>query len=146
MDITCDSVGPNYLGTMGIRLTAGRDFTFQDHKGSPPVVIVNQTMAARYWPGAEALGRRLKVGDTWHEVVGVARDIVYRHVEDGPSPAFYLPVLQNYDSSVTLVLGSWRWCLRLSVSMECCLTRSANGLMKSASEWHLGRAAGRYKG
>ncbi len=70
-----------YFETMGIRLLYGREFNEADGvPGSPPVVIVNQRFALRYWPSGEALGKRIKYGRAdshypWMEVVGVAADV-----------------------------------------------------------------------
>jgi hypothetical protein len=75
-----DSVTPSYFRTMGIALLHGREFTEQDVLDSPPVAIINDTFARRFWPGEEVVGRRFKFGDTgsnapWMTVVGVVGDM-----------------------------------------------------------------------
>jgi predicted permease len=71
--------GPGYFSTIGQRLLRGRDFAETDRVDSPPVCIVNESFARRFWPGQDPLGRRVKHGrlDTsrpWYTVVGVVAD------------------------------------------------------------------------
>jgi putative ABC transport system permease protein len=82
--------------TIGIPIVAGREFTRNDDENAPPVAIVNETMAAKYWPGRDPIGRRLKVKDKWMEIVGVAKNAHYRTKLEQPMPFFYLPVRQNF--------------------------------------------------
>ena len=66
-------VFPGYFHTMRIPLLRGRDFTARDDADAPArVVIVNETMARRYWPGEDAIGKRIRLGSTgpWYTVVG----------------------------------------------------------------------------
>jgi putative ABC transport system permease protein len=69
---------PGYLGLYGIRVVQGRDFRETDRLGAPSVVIINQSMAKRYWPGENPIGKRLGRTDAaapdWAEVVGVMSD------------------------------------------------------------------------
>jgi predicted permease len=102
--IVTDTIGPGYLRTMGIPLAAGREFTARDDENAPGVAVVNESMAHRYWPGQDAVGKRLMVGGKWQEVVGVAREIKYRVLDESPSPAMYLPAWQNYSPQMTLVV------------------------------------------
>jgi predicted permease len=74
----------------------GREFTRNDDENTPPVAIVNETMAAKYWPGKDAIGQRLKVKDKWMEIVGVAKNANYRTKLEQPTPFFYVPVRQNF--------------------------------------------------
>jgi putative ABC transport system permease protein len=75
---------------------AGREFTRNNDENAPPVVIVNETMAAKYWRGKEPVGQRLKMKDKWMEVVGVAKNAKYRNKLEQPTPFFYVPVRQNF--------------------------------------------------
>ena len=72
------SVGPGYLGIYDIPIVKGRDFNERDRPGSPPVVIINETMAKKCWPGEDPIGKRIGGTDPanpdWAEVVGVMRD------------------------------------------------------------------------
>jgi predicted permease len=106
-----NTVGPRYFETMGIPVLAGREFDRQDAEGAPPVVIVNETMARRFWPGPQAaLGRRLRLSERpnvfgpYYEVVGVVKDIKYRSVGEAPRPFLYVPALQNYRQQMALHL------------------------------------------
>ena len=79
-----------YFATMGTAIVAGREFTEQDDSNAPPVVIVNETMARRYWPGGDAVGRELRVGGRTGQVrrvVGVVRDGKYVFLGEQPMPA-----------------------------------------------------------
>ena len=102
-------VAPEYFRTLTIGLVAGREFESRDDAAAPPVAIVNETLARRFWsdPSA-AIGQRLRVGtDGWRTVIGVARDVKYSRVTEGPRPYVYLPLLQTYQSSMVLhVRGS----------------------------------------
>jgi len=100
-------VGPKYFRTMETSLVRGRDFTESDRKGAPGVVVLNETLAAMLWPGADALGRRVSVNGPegpFLEVVGVVRDGKYRSLGETPQPYIYQPVLQSYDPKMTLVV------------------------------------------
>ena len=91
-----NQVGEGYFATIGIPIIAGREFTRNDDENVPPVAIVNETMAAKYWPGKNAIGHRLKVKDKWMEVVGVAKNAKYERMLEAPKPFFYVPVRQNF--------------------------------------------------
>ena len=94
-------VDENYFTTLGVPLVAGRFFDERDLPGGPPVVIVNETLARRYFPGGNAVGRRLKEGgaerpnNPWMEIVGVVGDVKYSGLNAPPEPAFYLPDRQQ---------------------------------------------------
>jgi hypothetical protein len=70
-------VSANYFETLGVRLLAGRVFNEGDSKDKPPVVIINETLARRFWPRESAIGKRIiGQGDTsWTEVVDVVNDM-----------------------------------------------------------------------
>ncbi|PYL36889.1 MAG: hypothetical protein DMF34_12330 [Verrucomicrobia bacterium] len=70
-------VSEDYFSTLGIPVVAGREFTRNDDENAPPVAIINQTMAGKYWPGKDAIGQRLKVKDKWMQIVGVAKNVYY---------------------------------------------------------------------
>jgi putative ABC transport system permease protein len=93
---------------MGIPLLKGRSFTDQDKAGSPPVMIVNETLAEKFWPNADALGKRMRVAgpineNPWAEVVGVVKDV--KHELNIPTtPDYYMPHAQDVWSSMVLVV------------------------------------------
>ena len=99
-----NSVSPGYLETLGVPLQRGRDFTTTDVEGAPKVVIVNETMAGRFWPGQDALGKRFKFfgDDDFTTVIGVARDAKYNAVAEDPTPFIYQPLRQNYSPAAVL--------------------------------------------
>jgi predicted permease len=90
-----NAVSPGYFGTLGIPLIRGRDFTHADDDGSTAVSIVSEGMAARYWPGGDPVGRRLKVRDRWTQVVGLVKDIKYQSLGRPAEPLFYVPLRQR---------------------------------------------------
>jgi predicted permease len=97
-------VSPDYFGTLGIGLKAGRPFAEHDDERTAPVVMVNNTFAERFWGGAgNAIGKRVRVGEgDWRTVVGVATDVKYLRVNEAPRPYVYLPFLQVYRPAMTL--------------------------------------------
>ncbi len=102
MEFGANIVGPGYLGLMHIPLERGRDFSETDRAGSLPVAIVNQSFARRFWPGEDPIGKRIRMGDSAREVVGVAHDSKTRSLDESPAPYFYLPFLQFYQPNMTL--------------------------------------------
>ena len=102
-------VEPHYFAALGIRLLAGRDFTEHDDADAQRVAIVSETMARRYWPGQDPLGRTVSVGGgapMEYEVVGVACDVAVVRVEEAPEPYLYLPYRQAAASSMTLLVAT----------------------------------------
>ncbi|HKG97943.1 MAG TPA: FtsX-like permease family protein, partial [Pyrinomonadaceae bacterium] len=100
-------IGPNFFKTMGTPLLRGREFTEADRKGAPGAVVVNETLAARLWPGEDALGRRVSItgpAGPFLEVVGVARDGKYQSLNEVSRPYVYQPLIQSYDPNMTLVV------------------------------------------
>ncbi len=96
MSFHMNFVWTGYFRTLGIPLTRGRDFNDQDVAGSTRVAIVNEEFAQRYWPGREAVGRRLRIGATgpFLEVIAVARNSKYRSLDEKPLPYVYAPLAQ----------------------------------------------------
>ena len=102
------AVTPDYFRTMGIRLMEGRPFAAGDHSESPFVVIVNQTMAQRYWPGVSPLGKRVRMGGgtAWREVIGIVSDVKHWGFDRPANPEIYLPQKQMVWDGLTFVLAS----------------------------------------
>src|SRR5215831_19190343 len=103
MRLNYETVGPRYFQTMRIQLVRGRDFDERDREDAHRVVIINETMARRYWPKGGALGQRLKLTGDWLEIVGVAKDVKNRSLSESPRPLLYLPLLQDYRSNMIVV-------------------------------------------
>jgi predicted permease len=99
------SVGPDYFAVVGTPLVAGREFAENDKDGSPRVAVINETFAARFWPGQNAVGKRFYAGgDKLVEVVGVARNGKYQSYGEDPKLAVFFPLAQRYATSAALVV------------------------------------------
>lgn len=97
-------VSDGYLRSMGIPLRAGRDFTERDKPQTEEVIIINETMAHRLWPGQDAMGQILEV-DKDRRVVGIVGDVRHLALEQGSGSEMYLPIRQCGDfASVDLVV------------------------------------------
>lgn len=105
-----DTVDLNYFSTMGIPLIEGRDFSENDRDISMPVAIINDTMAAKYWPSQDPLGKRFQLpqGKSFLQVVGVVKTTNYQTLGEPPQSCIYLPLRQNYADSMILYLRSER--------------------------------------
>jgi predicted permease len=98
---------PGYFATMATAIVAGREFTAQDDSAAPAVVIVNEAMARRYWPGDNPLGREVRVGGRTGKalrVVGVARDGKYVFLGERATPAMWTALRQQYSPVVEIVV------------------------------------------
>ena len=102
-----NAIGPGHFKTLSIPLVEGRDFTTFDTETAPAVVIVNETLARRFWPGQPAIGQHLRStsdGARTMEVIAVARDSKYVTVGEDPRPFAYRPFAQDYSSQMTLLV------------------------------------------
>lgn len=117
MDVT-----PGYFETMGIPIVKGRSFTARDNETAPPVVIVDERLAAHFWPNSDPIGRRmyqpsdpqdlLKIDEhtVWLTVVGVARTLRYEHLDGSGAAvgAYYFPMAQSSDNFISFALKAQR--------------------------------------
>jgi len=99
-------VAGHFFDALGARVTAGRAFTDADTATSPAVAMVNEEFARRYWPGQNAVGKRLKQGrtdskDPWKTVVGVYADVKHLGPEAATRPEIMMPYAQTHDYWVT---------------------------------------------
>jgi predicted permease len=100
-------VGPHYFRTMETPLLRGRDFTERDVAGAPGVVIINEMLAQRFFPGQDALGKRLSIlgpNGPFLEIIGIAHNGKYWSLGEETQPFLSLPLLQNYEGYNRLVL------------------------------------------
>jgi predicted permease len=107
LDVTM--VAPGYFSTLRIPILRGRDFTASDRIGSTPVVIINEEMAKRFWPGQDPIGKRVSnegPGGPWMEVIGVARSGRYESIAEDPRPFLYQPLGQMPSTEAFLVVRS----------------------------------------
>lgn len=91
-------ISPNFLGTVGTRLIAGRDFSWDDLHNRQAVVMVSESLAREYWGSVPAaLGRRIRNSpkNPWREVVGVVADVRDDGVTKGAVPTVYWPMLMK---------------------------------------------------
>lgn len=102
-------VTDSYFEAMNIRLLRGRRFAGSDVVGGEPVAIVSQGLAARYWPGGEALGKRVAITDrTWRRIVGIVDDVRNDGLETSARPTIYIPFAQFPRASASLVVQTSR--------------------------------------
>jgi putative ABC transport system permease protein len=101
-------VTPEYFSTLGIPVMRGRGFTPSDRAEAPAVAVVNQTMARRFWPNEDPVGRRarLRIGSNGLvvAVVGVAGDIRHHGLDTEPRPELYVPFAQAGVQGMTIVM------------------------------------------
>jgi putative ABC transport system permease protein len=107
-------IAPGYFRATGIPLLTGRDFSEADTASSPPVIIVSRSMADRYWPGEDPLGKRIRLSgdqEPWRAIVGVAGDVKQEGMEAERAREFYLPYHQDpwfLSSTMAFVVRSAR--------------------------------------
>ena len=97
-------VSADYFRLMSIPLLAGREFTAGDRADQPEVVVVNRAFVDRYWPGQNAIGRRVRLGTQSSTVAGVVANSKYRRLTEPDLPFIYLSTVWNYRPDVTLHL------------------------------------------
>jgi predicted permease len=99
-----NTIDLDYFSTLDIPFVKGRDFTPNDRDISAPIAIINDTMAAEYWPNQDALGKRLQVprGKEFLQIVGVVKTSNYQSLGERPQACIYLPLRQNLSDSMIL--------------------------------------------
>ena len=110
-------IDPDYFRVMQIPLLSGREFTLQDD-GSLRVAIINQTMAKRFWPGADPLGKRFGSGRTWYTIVGIAGDVKFTSLTRGAEPEFYEPYRQTPQNEMVVTLRAGNDALQLAPALR----------------------------
>ena len=106
LQVGASTVDEEYFRTLGTPIVRGRAFTANDTASSPPVVIVNETMARRLWPGRDPIGRRVQYDipdGPFLEIVGVAADGKYRQLTESPMSYMFLPLSQRPRPRLALV-------------------------------------------
>jgi putative ABC transport system permease protein len=101
-----NAIDPNYLATVGLPLVRGRNFTSGDGPASPPVLLVNRTLAERLWPGEDPIGRQIELPDVklTATVVGVVGDAKQYDIAEPQRPQLYTAYAQNPHIFGTLVV------------------------------------------
>jgi putative ABC transport system permease protein len=100
-------ITPHYFATMGIPLIEGRTFTEQDNLDRPRVVVIDQTLARRFFPNQDPVGQHLQIPDATRparEIVGVVGGVHDTGFDQQPRPTIYFPSLQSPDQTMSLVV------------------------------------------
>jgi predicted permease len=95
---------PDYFKALGVPVLAGREFTHQDTVAAPGVVIINQTMAQKFWPKESPVGRRILEDGSWLTVVGVVGDVRHWGLDSETVPQFFRPYTQAAWPVMTVVV------------------------------------------
>jgi putative ABC transport system permease protein len=115
-------IDEGYLGTMAIPILEGRGIQANDTANTPRVVVINQTMAERYWPGQDSIGKRIRLidqaGQPWAEVVGVTADTKNNWIGEAPTPWMYLAQRQGPGMRGTLLVASTGDAVSLAPSLR----------------------------
>jgi predicted permease len=105
-------VDEHFFETMGVPLVRGRGFRETDSADATRVAVVNEQFAQHYWPGQDAIGKRIRVLDPkdpnspWVQIVGVSKTGKYLWIAESPTEFLYLPYRQNQRSRMVLVSES----------------------------------------
>jgi putative ABC transport system permease protein len=101
-------ITPAYFATMGIPFIKGEGFTERQTKDAPSVIVVNETFARRFFPGEEAIGKRINTGDPsrqpWRTIIGIVKDVRHEGLDVEPYPQMYTPLAQTPRRAMTLVV------------------------------------------
>lgn len=99
-----DTIDLGFFETMSIPLLEGRTFTEDDRAATDPVVIVNESMATRYWPNQNAIGQRIQLPNekSFRRIVGIVKTVDYAALGEPPQACVYLPLRQKYTDSMVL--------------------------------------------
>jgi predicted permease len=109
VSLISDTVDEHYFDTMGVGIVRGRGFNASDSATSPRVAIVNEVLAAKYWPSQDPVGKRLHLDNAQGalvQIVGVAKTGKYIFISEPPLEFLYLPLSQNPKSHMTLIAQS----------------------------------------
>ena len=105
------AIEPGFFRTLGVPLTAGRAFTAHDSADAPPVAIISETTARRFWPGEDPIGRRLRMHvsavrgqQPFREIVGIAADVKTSRLDAPTAPVVYVPHPQHPAGFMTVLV------------------------------------------
>ena len=102
-------VTPDYFRAMAIPVVRGRVFGAADDARGEPVTVINQTMAARFWPDADPIGQRIRLSagfdsESWFRIVGIVADVHHVSLSRAPAPEMYRPYAQAPDPGFVVVV------------------------------------------
>jgi len=96
------TISPDYFRAMGMHLIRGRAFTAADRPGAPRVVLISESLAQKYWPNEDPIGKRITGpgeakpdASDWETIVGIVADVKHDQLGEAPKRAFYRPLLQT---------------------------------------------------
>jgi putative ABC transport system permease protein len=112
--------GDGYFRTLGIPLVAGRDFDERDTAEAPPVVLISQGFARRFWPDGDPVGAHLRIDDNdtgprQVTILGVVGDVRHLGLDSGPEPHLYVPIRQTNEDAVGILTNNQYWLVRTTV-------------------------------
>ncbi len=103
-------VTPDYFRAMGVRLLRGRWFTESDGSSDHTVAIVNESLARRFWPNQDPIGKRLDISlsekSNWQEIVGIVADVKRDALDASSTPEIYVPYQQASSNAMAVVIRS----------------------------------------
>ncbi len=126
------AVSPGYFQALGVPIEEGRPIDGTDRRGQTPSLVVNRTLADRFWPGATAVGHRVSftgAGGPWYEIVGVAGDTRDRGLDEPAVTTFFVPYEQR--------MPNWTW-----LSWEVLVVRARPGIDPASLAPAIRRAVG----
>ena len=96
-------VSPDYFKALEIPIKRGRGFTNADSENSERVIVINQSMAERYWPNQDPVGKRLAIGESskensWRTIVGIVGDVRHASLSETPVPTAFISYRQDFES------------------------------------------------
>jgi putative ABC transport system permease protein len=104
--VSAITASPDFFPALRIPLVKGRSFSEHDNSGSTPVAMVSEGFARSFFPGQEAIGKRIRQGGAWMEIVGVVGNVKYRGLTLDTDPAYYMPFAQEYGQRMYLLARS----------------------------------------
>ncbi len=117
-----DLISGPFFETAGIPLKLGRVFSDQDRKGSLPVAVINDTMAKKFWPGGNPIGKKFQFseekGSPWFTVVGVVGDMHRQGLEKQVAPQVFRPHSQSPDNEMDLLVRTAGDPLNMAVAVR----------------------------
>ncbi|HUI58062.1 MAG TPA: ABC transporter permease [Bryobacteraceae bacterium] len=102
--IRFNTVGPGFFATLGAHMVGGREFNEFDLPSKPPVVIINEAMARRFWRDGDAVGRSMRMGQKEYQIVGVVETGKYVDLHEAPQPYLFLPFTQVFSFECRLLV------------------------------------------
>lgn len=121
-----NAITPGYFSTLEIPLHAGRDFSRADTPETPPVVIINETLARTSFPGESPIGKRIRPGPNapWMEIIGVVGDTRWQDPDLPPPAVLYAASMQDVGGSLSIIVRT--------PLPEASLTASLRGILRDA--------------